>query len=59
MHYKHLKKIYYYQPKTKMLKLTKLATAQNKYPEIETYNFYLQAFRLIYTFFCHFVSHDN
>ena len=30
-------------PKTKMLKLTKLATAQNKYPEIETYNFYLQS----------------
>ena len=29
--------------KTKMLKLTKIATAQNKYPEIETYNFYLQA----------------
>ena len=29
--------------KTKMLKLSKLAIAQNKNPEIETYNFYLQA----------------
>ena len=30
-------------PKTKMLKLTKLAITQNKNPEVETYNFYLQS----------------
>lgn len=38
---KELKKINI--QKTKMLKLTKLAIAKNKNPEIETYNFYLQA----------------
>ncbi len=30
-------------PKTKMLKLTKIAIKQNKNPELETFNFYLQS----------------